>query len=322
MALLDRIDFADLRLFLTIVRRRSFKAAAIELGVTPSAASHAMRRLEERVGAKLLNRTSRAVSATNLGLELAGRLGEGFDLIGSALETLEAPGAGRFGELRINTFADAAHLLIAPALPEFERQCPDVRLTIVVEDRPIDIIAEGYDAGMRYGHHVPEDMVAIALTRQQRWIVVGSPAYLQHHGTPETPSDLAGHRCIQLLLGDHSSYRWELGNDGQEERIRVPGLITIADTATTIAAAKAGMGLAYVLASRVREEIEAGHLRAVLEDYASPGEPFHIYYGNRRHGHPGLKALINIIRRQNGLSPLGMPSEIGNAFDPERQRPA
>lgn len=308
MTLLDRVDFADLRLFLAIVRRQSFKAAAIELGLTPSAASHAMRRLEERLGAKLLNRTNRAVAATDLGLKLAGLLGEGFELIGSALETLDAPGAGRFGELRINAFADAAHLLIAPALPEFAVRFPDVRLTIVVEDRPIDIVAEGYDAGFRYGHLVPEDMIAVTLTGPQRWVIVGSPDYLTRHGTPRVPADLAKHRCLQLLLGDNSSYRWELGDDERAERIRVPGLITIADTATTIAAAKAGMGLAYLLESRVAEEVRAGSLTIVMQDYASPGEPFQIYYGTRRHGHPGLRGLIDIIRRQNGLTRFKMPS--------------
>lgn len=300
----DRIDFADLRLFLAIVRRRSFKAAAIEFGITPSAASHSMRRLEQRLDAKLLHRTSRAVSPTDLGLELANRLGEGFDAIDGALNALEVPGSARFGELRINAFADAAHFLIAPALPEFERQCPDVRLTIVVEDRPIDIVAEGYDAGMRYGHHVPEDMIAVALTGPQRWVVAASPEYLNLRGTPLEPADLANHKCLQLLLGDNSSYRWELGEGDSAQRIRVPGLITINDTATTISAAKAGMGLAYLLEARIKEELTAGSLRAVMPGYVSPGDPIHMYYGSRKNGHPGLRALINIIRTRNGLTRL------------------
>jgi DNA-binding transcriptional LysR family regulator len=305
MSLFDRIDFADLRLFMAIVRRHSFKAAAIELGLTPSAASHAMRRLEERLGAKLLNRTSRAVAPTDLGLELATRLAEGFDTIGMALQSLNAPGAARFGELRINVFADAAHLLIAPALPEFARQCPDVRITVVVEDRPIDIVAEGYDAGMRYGHNVPEDMVAVALTRPQRWIIAASPSYVGERGMPETIADLANHTCLQLLLGDNSSYRWELSEGTELQRLRVPGSITINDTATTISAAKSGLGLAYLLEARISEEIASGALRIVMPDHASPGEPFHIYYPSRRHGHPGMRALINIIRGQNGLPRLG-----------------
>jgi DNA-binding transcriptional LysR family regulator len=304
MSTLDRVDLADLRVFLAITRTRSFKAAAIQLGLTPSAASHAMRRLEERLATKLLNRSSRAVSPTNLGQELAQRLEEGFDRIGQALAELDAPGAGRFGELRINVFADAAHVLIQPAIPEFARQCPDVRLTVVVEDRPIDIVAEGYDAGIRYGHYVPEDMVAVPLSRPQRWIVAGAPAYLQARGQPAHPDDLAGHTCLQLLLGDKSSYRWELGRGRARRHVRVPGLITIGDTASTIAAAKAGVGLAYVLEARVREELSQGSLQLVLAGYAASSEPFHMYYSSRRHNHPALRTLINIIRSQQSLAKL------------------
>lgn len=302
MSLLDRADLADLRLFLAIVRRRSFTSAAIEFGLIPSAASHAIRRLEERLGVKLLNRTSRAIMPTDLGRELSLKLADGFDAIDTALQTLDAPGAASFGELRINAFADAAHLLLAPALPEFARACPEVKLSLVVEDRPIDIVAEGYDAGIRYGHLVPEDMVAVALKGPQRWVVVAAPAYLAAHGTPETPGDLHDHTCLQLLLGDNSSFRWELGSGPEQKAWRVPGLITINDTATTISAAKAGMGLAYVLESRVKTELSDGSLQIVLDDHAAPGDPFHIYYSSRRHNHPGLRALINIIRTQNGLS--------------------
>ena len=300
----DRTDLADLRLFLTIVRRNSFTSAAIELGLSPSAASHAMRRLEEKLGAKLLNRTSRAVMPTDLGAELAKSLADGFNTIDGALHSIKAPGAARFGELRINAFADAAHMVIAPALPEFTRLFPDIRLTVAVEERPIDIVEEGYDAGMRYGHHVPEDMVAVPLTGPHRWVVVAAPSYLAANGSPETPEDLKDHTCIQLQLGDNSHYSWEL-RDGETERAwRVPGHITIKDTATTISAAKAGLGLAYLLEARISSELAAGELTIVLEDYAAAGDPLHIYYASRRHAHPGLRALTNIIRRNNNLSKI------------------
>jgi DNA-binding transcriptional LysR family regulator len=309
MSVFDRIELADLRVFLTIMRTRSFKAAAIQLGLTPSAASHAMRRLEERLGAKLLNRTSRAVAPTDTGLALATRLEEGFDTIGSALAEIDAPGAGRFGALRINVFADAAHLLIAPALPEFAQRCPDVKLTLVVEDRPIDIVAEGYDAGIRYGDYVPEDMIAVALSGPQRWVIAGAPAYLARRGEPRRLDDLAGHNCLQLLLGDNSTYRWELncsapGEAKVQRGISVPGLITINNTAATITAAKAGVGLAYVLESRIADELADGSLRVVLPAQAADGEPFHMYYSSRRHKHPALRTLIDIIRGQQGLAAL------------------
>lgn len=300
----ERVDFADLKTFLTIVRCRSFRRAAIELGQTPSAVSHAMRRLEERLGAKLLNRTSRAVSPTAVGRELATRLEDGFNQIGAALETLDAPGAARLGEIRLNVFADAAHLLVAPALPEFVRRCPDVRLTVVVEDRPIDIVAEGYDAGIRYGHYVPEDMVAVPLTGAQRWVIAASPGYLERHGVPRRLNDLANHICLQLLLGDNSSYRWELSEKGAARRLRVPGLLTINDTATTISACKAGLGMAYLLEARIADELARGELLTVLKKHAYPEDPFHLYYSSRRYNHPALRTLINIIREQQSLPPL------------------
>ncbi|HTH72872.1 MAG TPA: LysR family transcriptional regulator [Trinickia sp.] len=301
----DRIDFADLKSFMAIVKCRSFRLAAIEMGQTPSALSHAMRRLEDRLGAKLLNRTSRAVSATAVGLDLAARLEDGFNQIGSALETFEAPGAARLGELRLNVFADAAHLLIAPALPEFVRRNPEVRLTVVVENRPIDIAAEGFDAGIRYGHYVPEDMVAVPLTGPQRWVMVASPAYLKRCGMPKRLDQLADHTCLQLLLGDNSSYRWDVLDEGERRRISVPGLVTINDTATTISACKAGLGIGYVLETRITEELARGELRIVLEQHAAPEDPLHMYYSSRRYNHPALPALINIVREQQSLPALG-----------------
>jgi DNA-binding transcriptional LysR family regulator len=300
----DRIDLPDLRVFITIVRAGSFKGAAVQLGLTASAVSHAMKRLEARLGTKLLNRSSRSVSPTDTGRELAQRLDEGFDKIRLALAGLDAPGVGRYGELRINVFADAAHLLVGPAISEFSRLCPDVRLTVVVENRPIDIVAQGYDAGVRYGHHVFGHVVAVPLSGPQRWVVVGAPSYLAARGTPLHPDDLARHNCLQLLLGDNSAYKWELGRVRARSDFRVPGLITINDTATTIAAAKAGVGLAYVLEQRVEAELQEGSLHVVLADYAAKGAPFHMYYSSRRHNHPALRALMNIIRTQQSLSKL------------------
>jgi len=304
MPLLDHIDFADLRVFVTILRTGSFKSAAIQLGLTPSAASHAMKRLEARLATRLLNRSSRAVSATAIGSALARQLEEGFDKIGDALGAIDAPGANSLGELRINVFADAANLLIEPAIPAFVQQCPEVKLTVVVDDRPIDIVAEGYDAGIRYGHYVPEGMVTAPLTRAHRWIAAASPAYLKRHGTPRRPEDLADHNCLQLLLGDNSSYRWEFGKGKSQQRLRVPGLVTINNTAATIEAAKAGVGIAYLLEARIAQEVAAGSLVVLLADFAAPSEPFHMYYSDRRHAHPALRKLIDIIRLQHGLNKL------------------
>jgi DNA-binding transcriptional LysR family regulator len=304
MSLLDHIDFSDLRVFVTILRTGSFKAAAIQLGLTPSAASHAMKRLEDKLSTQLLYRSSRAVSPTAAGAELALQLEEGFDKIGAALGMLDAAAASSLGELRINVFADAAHLLVEPAIPEFVKQCPNVKLAIVVDDRPIDIVSEGYDAGIRYGHYVPEGMVTAPLTRAHRWVAAASPGYLRKYGRPVQLEDLANHNCLQLLLGDNSSYKWEFGKGKGKQRIRVPGLVTINNTAATITAAKAGVGIAYLLEARIRKEIEEKSLEVVLPEFAAPSEPFHMYYSNRRHAHPALRKLIDIIRIQHGLARL------------------
>jgi DNA-binding transcriptional LysR family regulator len=174
----------------------------------------------------------------------------------------------------------------------------------VVDDRPIDIVAEGYDAGIRYGHYVPEGMVAIPLTRPHRWIAAASPSYLDKYGRPTDLADLAHHNCLQLLLGDNSSYKWEFGKGRSRQRIHVPGPITINNTATTIAAAKAGVGIAYLLEARISKEIEEGSLEVLLPKFAAHSEPFHMYYSSRRHTHPALRKLIDIIRSQNSLAKL------------------
>ena len=304
MPAFERSDLADLLTFTTLVRRRSFKATAVELRVTASAVSHAIRRLEDRLGTRLLNRTSRSVVPSAAGLALAQDLERGFEAIGSALARFDDASASRFGAVRLNVPRDAAHLLIGPAMPDFAQDFPDVDLTVVVEDRPIDVVAEGYDAGIRFGDTVPEDMVAVALTPPLRWVVVGSPAYLAVEGEPTVPADLARHRCLRLLLGDNTAFRWELGDGDRLVRIEASGPYTINDTQTTLNAALEGIGLAYVLERRVAREIAAGTLRVVLPDWASTGAGLYMYYPSRRHSHPALRGLVDIVRRRNGLAPL------------------
>lgn len=301
---MKRIDLNDLQVFITIVRRSSFKLAAIELGLTPSAISHSIRRLEERLEVRLLNRTTRSVSATSIGEALALKLNNGFDMISSAIEFAESPGSEKFGQLKINVFSDAAHNLISPALPEFIKQCPNVRLFIVSEERPIDIISEGYDAGIRYGYLVPEDMVAVPLTDKQQWVAVASPDYIKFFGEPKTPNDLHNHKCIQLVIGDKTTFKWEFQSTDSLLRINVPGTVAINDTSTTISAAISGVGIAYVLRSRVEKHLLSGELVILLQEYTLVSEPFSMYYSTRRFTHPALKNLINIIRTNNGLDRL------------------
>ncbi len=299
--MLNRFDLPDLQIFTAIVRHRSFKRAAIELGVTTSALSHAMRKLETKMGVRLLHRTSRTVMPTAPGQLLAERLEQGFDLIGAALSGIESYRQNPSGPLRINVPLDAARLLLSPVLAAFAAQYPQVALILSVEDRPVDIIAEGYDAGIRYGGTVPQDMVAMPLTRPLRWVVVGAPGFLARHGRPGSPEELARLPCIGVRLGNNTSYKWELGDGERQLRLDVTGPLGVNNTETTIAAAADGLGLAYVLERRVQDEIERGALEVVLPDWASTGPGFYAYFASRRQNEPGLRPLIEMIRAREGL---------------------
>lgn len=296
MAAFSRSDLADLSTFATIVRHRSFTSAAIEMGLSTSALSHAVRRLETRLGARLLNRTSRSVAPTVLGLVLAERLAQGFETIATALDEAAGERAAALGEIRLNVPTDAAELLIQPALPGFAARFPQTRLTVAVENRPVDIVAEGFDAGIRYGDNVPEDMIAMTLTPPLRWVLVASPGYLAQAGRPGEPGELAGHRCLRLMLGNNAVYRWELGDGTRMIRLDPPGTLAFNDTSTTVAAAIHGLGIGYVLEERVRAHLADGRLEMVLPDWASTGTGFSIYYPSRRQNHAALRQLVDIIR--------------------------
>jgi len=294
-----RAELADLNVLMTIVRRRSFRQSAIELGVTTSALSHSIRNLESRLGVKLLNRNSRSVVPTLAGSALAEKLERGFQTIGDALGELDRYRSSPVGRLRINIPRDASRLVLGPILPEFFKTYPDIQLEITVEDRPVDIVAEGYDAGIRYGGTVPQDMVAVPLTDELRWVVVGSPDYLVRHGRPKAPQDLLQHSCIRMRLGDNSIYKWELGDGDKACTIDVPGAMSANETETDVLAAINGVGLTYCLERRVSEEIKAGKLEIVLADWTSMGPPFCMYYPSRRQTQPGLQQLIDTIRARH-----------------------
>ena len=301
MPAFSRSELAELHLFVTVARRRSFRQAAIELGLSTSALSHAIKKLEERMGVRLLHRTSRTVVPTAVGEGLAAQLQQAFETIGVALGEVETFRTNPHGELRINVPRDAARMLIAPILPAFHAAFPQVNLVMTVDDRPVDIVAEGHDAGIRYGGTVPEDMVAMPLTLPLRWVVAGSPDYLARHGRPAEPADLMDHDCIGVRLGNNAIFKWELGNGDAMVRLDVRGPLAANETETTVAAAAGGVGLAYLLERRVSEEVERGRLEVVLPEWASTGEPFCAYYASRKQTQPGLRQLIDMIRRCEGL---------------------
>lgn len=302
MPAFGRSDLPELHIFLTIARRRSFSQAATKLGLSTSALSHAMKKLEARIGVRLLHRTNRTVVPTHVGERLAVRLDQGFQTISEALGEIETFRANPSGELRINLLRDAARLMIGPILPDFVKAYPQVRVVMAAEDRPVDIIAEGFDVGVRYGGTVPEDMVAVALTGPLRWVVVGSRNYLREHGRPETPEDLLRHSCIRMRLGDNSTFKWELGDGDAMVRLDVQGPLAANDTETTVDAASRGVGLGYILERRALQEVASGTLEIVLPEWASTGPALYAYYPSRKQTEPGLRQIIVMIRKAEGIA--------------------
>lgn len=294
--MLSRADLAEMNAFLCIANRGSFRLAAQDLGLTTSALSHTLRRLEARLDVRLINRTTRSVALTAAGRELALALSKGLGVIEEGVAALDGHRHAPVGRLRLTVPRDAARLVVGPALPAFVRRFPQVHVDMVVDDRPVDMVGEGFDAGIRYGGRVPQDMVAVPLTGPLRWIVVGSPAYLRKWGTPATPDDLYQHSCIQMRLGDSSNYPWELGDDDALLRMDVPGPVRVNETEAAVDAALRGIGLAYCLEMRVRAELQDGRLQQVLPAWSSMGEPFTLYHPHRRLAPPGLRPLIDTIR--------------------------
>lgn len=301
--MLSRADLADFAYFMAIARHRSFRKAAQEMGVTPSALSHAMTALEERRGVRLLNRTTRSVTLTAAGEDLYAMIDEPLGTISEASENLNRLRDTPAGRVRINILEDAAPLLLIPVLPTFVERYPDVELDTSVTNRLVDVIGEGFDAGIRYGGTVPEDMVAQRLSPPLRWIAAASPAYLERFGIPAHPDDLRDHRCIGIRLGNDQLYRWEFARDGESLAVDTPGTLTVDESHCAVGLGCAGAGIIYGVEPNLRPHLAAGTLQCVLGDWAPTGEGFHIYYSSRRQVPTALRLLIELIRE---LRPMGL----------------
>ncbi|GFE82088.1 LysR family transcriptional regulator [Steroidobacter agaridevorans] len=299
---LSRTDFADLPYFLAVARHRSFSRAGIELGVSSSALSHALRTFEERIGIRLLNRTTRSVTLTAAGEQLYDAITAPMGALSEAVDRLNRFRDSPSGLIRLNVMQDAAIYLLSPVLPTFAERYPDIKLDVSANNRMIDVIAEGFDAGIRYGGTVPEDMIAQPLSAEIAWVVVGSPGYLKRHGTPTHPSELRNHRCLGIRLGTGHIYEWEFDRGSESLAVSVPGVITVDDGAFGRSLVERDFGLFYTTEPSVRALVEQGKLQYVLEDWRSMGPAFHMYYSSRRQVPAGLKLLIDLIRE---LKPLG-----------------
>lgn len=300
---ISRTDLADFAYFIALAKHRSFRRAGLELGVSASALSHSLKGLEARVGVRLLNRTSRSVTLTAAGEEIYASLSAPFDEIGIAVEGLNRYRDEPAGRISLNVMEEASSLLLDPVLPIFVQRYPGIAIDVAVTNRLVDVVAEGADAGIRWGGTVPEDMIAQRLSGDIRWIVVGAPSYLDLHGSPLHPHDLPKHHCLRLRLGDESVYHWEFEKDGEEIAIDVPGAITLDHTRLALSLAASGTALAYLPEPTAAPLLAGGHLRVVLADWASMGPGFHIYYPGRRQLPTGLRLLIDLTRE---LQPLGL----------------
>jgi len=287
----------DLIAFLAVARAQSFTKAAGKLGVSQSALSHTIRGLEERLGLRLLTRTTRSVAPTEAGERLLVSIGPRLDEIESELAALSAFREKPAGTIRINAGEHAANAVLWPALAKLLPEYPDINVEIIVDYGLTDIVAERYDAGVRLGEQVAKDMIAVRIGPDMRMAVVGAPAYFDTRPKPLTPQDLTDHNCINLRLPTYGSvYAWEFEKDGRELRVRVEGQLVFNNIALRLNAVLAGLGLAYMPENLVEAHLADGRLVRVLEDWCPPFSGYHLYYPSRRHTSPAFALVVDALR--------------------------
>lgn len=286
-----------------ISTHRSFRAAAAELGISPSALSHAIAGLEARLGVRLINRTTRSVALSEAGERFLARVSPALQEIAGAIEDVNAFRDTPTGTLRINLKERAAHQILRPVVAKYLRSYPDMNVELVIESRPIDIVAEGFDAGVRLAESVPQDMVAVPCGPDTRFVVVGAPAYLDHAPALHSPADLLAHPCIRRRLPGGKLYRWEFEKRGEEISLDVPGRLTLDNDLLMVEAAVEGLGLAFLSDFWVTQHLADGTLRAVLDDWTPAFPGLRLYYPRHRHMTAGLRAFVDLLREQRKSSP-------------------
>jgi DNA-binding transcriptional LysR family regulator len=293
---MNRSGLVELDTVVAVARLGGFRAAAIELGVSATSVSNAVAGLEARLGVRLFNRTTRSVSLSEAGEQFIAAVGPALSDIHAAMEATNSRRGRPAGTLRLNCPAAAVRLILVPVVLEFQRRYPEVRVDIVTDKQLIDIVAKGFDAGIRTRDAVPGDMIAVPFGPELRSVVVGSPAYLREHPAPDKPKDLMAHRCIRARWPSGALYRWEFAKRGRALTIDAPGSLTLDEPTLMRDAALADAGLAYMWEARVKDDLARGHLVSVLDDWMPSSPGFCLYHPDRRNVPAALSAFIDMLR--------------------------
>lgn len=292
-----RDDLGSLAMFLSVAEERSFTKAAAKLGVSQSALSHSMRRLEARLGLRLLTRTTRSVAATDAGERLIETLRPALEEIDGKLASLTEFRERPAGTVRITAGTHAARAVLWPVIDRLTAENPDINVEVNIENGLVDIVADRYDAGVRLGERLEQDMIAMPISPKLRMAAFAAPSYFAEHGVPQTPYDLAKHRCISLRMSTSGGlYAWEFEREGKELRVKAEGQLVFNDVDLIKAAALAGHGIAYMLEDHVAKQLDDGSLVRVLEDWCEPFDGYYLYYPSRRQPSPAFSLVLDALR--------------------------
>lgn len=304
-----RLGLSELDAVIAVARRASFRQAAIDLDVSTTALSNTIAKVEASLDTRLFNRTTRSVAVTEAGRVFLEQVGPALQDLRAALDAVRSHNAGPSGTLRINAFASAARAALLPLMVEFLRHHPKVHIDLVTEGRLVDIVADGFDFGVRSARLVPSDMIVIPLGPPQRYAVVGTPAYFARYGRPQTPPDLLNQQCVRVRLPNGAIFPWYFEQDGEVTRLDVSGSLTLDEPSVVKAVVQEGIGLGFFMEQDVRDEIEAGVFERILEDWTPPRDRLCLYYPNRRNPSAAFKAFIALARAN---SPVGVERASGD----------
>jgi len=294
---MDRTQLSQLVVFATVAETGSFRAAADQLGIAPSAVSHAVSALEDSIGLRLLARTTRSTRPTQEGALLLARVSDPLAAIAAGLTDVKAGATAPAGPLRITMPLLAADGVVMPRLPAFNARYPQIELDIRAADTFEDIVRSGYDAGIRLGESLEADMIAVRVSGRLRSLIVGAPAYFDRHPKPKTPQDLGAHNCIRRRFDSGRIYRWELEREGRALSVEVQGNLILPQQPLIRQAALDGLGLAFLFEDTVEQDLREGRLLAVMEDWCPFFDGFYLYYPSRRQMRPALRAFIEFFRQ-------------------------